>query len=136
MTTKLIDVMIDDDVYPGRISIHDNECHCQEIYLDNQWKLHSIDGDYSYYLGDARLWHWKGNIHRVGAPAAISDDGWGYYQNNLLHRLDGPASFMFGVHTWYIMGNKIHHDILLEMGIENPMKIDPLDQELLRLKFC
>lgn len=36
-------------------------------------------------------WYKDGKLHRVGAPARTHKDSKWYFENGLLHRLDGPA---------------------------------------------
>ncbi len=44
------------------------------------------------YANGAKCWHQNGQLHRIGKPAMIQDDGIQYwYKFGKLHREDGPA---------------------------------------------
>ncbi len=62
------------------------------IYLNNENKLHRLDGPAVEYKDGGKVWYQNGKLHRIDGPAVerANGDKW-WYQNGLLHRLDGPA---------------------------------------------
>ena len=57
--------------------------------------------------GNCRYYNGAGELHRVGDPAVTYPDGTKlWYQNNLLHREDGPAVILAGTcsHCWFLHG--------------------------------
>jgi hypothetical protein len=61
-------------------------------YMDDQDRLHRLDGPAIIYPNGYKVYYQHGIIHRLGGPARIYSDGQhAYYQNGRLHRLDGPA---------------------------------------------
>ena len=55
-----------------------------------------------------RLWYNNNHYNRLNGPSIewLSGDK-DYYQNGLLHRLDGPASICDAIIYWYYQGKRV-----------------------------
>jgi len=62
-----------------------------------------------------RFWYQNDRLHRTDGPALEFVDGTRYwYQNGLLHREDGPAiEYTNGERSWYLRGKEYLFDIYL-----------------------
>lgn len=102
----------------GSVSIN-NGIH---VWRDSDGLLHREDGPAvdnarvfvtsdvlrvsSTFLEDAEEWWRHGELHRVGGPAVVTSALKLWYQDNLIHREDGPAAeYANGAYEWYLQGH-------------------------------
>lgn len=63
--------------------------------------------------GDGRDMVWRntaGQIHRIGAPAVISDQGEWWIENGRQHRIDGPATIRSNGERYWYQNGRLHRE--------------------------
>ena len=70
-------------------------CTAHSRSIDHDTVVHRIDED------GTQRWYQNGLLHRLDGPAVIRQDGTQrWYLNGQRHRLDGPAVIYAGSHFW------------------------------------
>lgn len=69
-----------------------------------------LEREYTCYIEGVyfREWYVGGKLHRIGAPALVTNDGGEiWYQNGLKHRIGAPAEITScGDKHWYFRGKQ------------------------------
>ena len=66
------------------------------VFRNEKGQKHRTDGPASYCIG-VYSWYQNNVIHRIDGPAMILPDGGEYwYKNGIIHREDGPAVTVVG----------------------------------------
>ena len=80
------------------IDIKFNVASFEEYYFDEETKEYFIQNKYNL---SKLYFNLNGEFHRIGKPAYISSNSIQFYENDKLHRIDGP--------TWTLYLSKIKY---------------------------